>query len=153
MTSVVEFETNRNIVARSKSIVDLIAADRNLAITSKILRTAQLNIALSQKGPFTIFAPSDVAFRKLPAGRIQQLMKAESVDELTNLLNNHVVRGQINFSDLQDKQTLITKSGKQLNVAIELNGKVTVNGAIVQSKDNVGFNGVVHSLDTVIELK
>lgn len=134
------------------NIVEVVVADKNLATMSRSVAAAGLESLLTQKGPFTLFAPTDLAFGKLTAGRMEQLLKTENKEKLTELLNHHIVEGVTNFNDLKDNQKLVTNNGRELNVRI-VEGKVTINGATIQGRDSAGTNGVVHSLDTVIELK
>jgi uncharacterized surface protein with fasciclin (FAS1) repeats len=134
------------------NVVDVVVADINLATMSRSIKAVELDTVLSTKGPFTLFAPTDLAFGKLQSGRIEGLMKPENKEKFTELLNHHIVEGQINYRDLKDNQKLVTANGRQLLVKI-VGGKVTVNGAILQGRDSTGSNGVVHSLDTVIEMK
>ena len=134
------------------NVVDVVVADRNLATMSRGVKAAGLDTVLSQKGPYTIFAPTDMAFGKLDAGRMDQLLKTEHKKELTDLLNHHIVEGLTNYSDLKDNQKLVTTNGRELNVRVA-DGKISINGAIVQGRDSVGSNGVVHSLDRVIQMK
>lgn len=134
------------------NVVEVVVADKNLATMSKSVKAVGLDTVLSQKGPFTIFAPTDVAFAKLDTGRMEQLLKTENKDKLTELLNHHVVEGLTNFGDLKDNQKLVTANGRELSVKV-VDGKVTINGATVQGRDSKGSNGVVHSLDTVIEMR
>ncbi len=119
---------------------------------SRSVKTAGLDTVLSQRGPFTIFAPTDIAFGKLAHGRMESLLKTENKEKLTELLNHHVVEGLTNFRDFQDNQKLVTVNGRELTVKVT-DGKVTINGAVLQGRDSEGSNGVVHSLDTVIEMK
>lgn len=79
-------------------------------------------------------------------------MKPENKEKFSELLNHHIVEGQLNYRDLKDNQKLVTANGRQLTVRVA-GGKVTVNGAVLQGRDSIGSNGVVHSLDTVIEMK
>lgn len=134
------------------NVVDVVMADKNLATMSKSMKSVELDSVLSTKGPFTIFAPTDLAFGKLQAGRLDGLMKPENKEKFTELLNHHIIGRQINYSDLKDNQKLVTANGRQLTVK-RVGGKVTINGAILQGRDSIGSNGVVHSLDTVIEMK
>jgi len=134
------------------NVVEVVVADKNLATMSRSVKAVGLDTVLSQKGPFTIFAPTDLAFGKLDTGRMEQLLKTENKEKLTELLNHHVVEGITNFNDLKDNQKLVTANGRELNVKVA-DGKVTINGATVQGRDSIGSNGVVHSLDTVIEMK
>jgi uncharacterized surface protein with fasciclin (FAS1) repeats len=140
---------NINIMS---NVVEVVVADRNLATMSRSIKTADLDKVLEGKGPFTIFAPTDLAFGKLQSGRLEGLLKTENREKLTELLNHHVVEGLINFKDLKDKQKLVTANGRELTVKVA-DGKVAINGATLQGRDNVGSNGIVHSLDTVIEMR
>lgn len=133
------------------NVVEVVVADKNLATMSKSVKAVGLDTVLSQKGPFTIFAPTDIAFGKLDTGKMEQLLNDENKEKLTELLNHHIVEGLTNFGDLKDNQKLITTNGRELSVKI-VDEKVTINGATVQGRDNIGSNGVVHSLDTVIEM-
>lgn len=133
------------------NVVEVIVADINLTSMLKIVRAAGLDTVLCQKGPFTIFAPTNIAFGKMPAGRMEHLLKPENRERLNELLNHHVVDGLAGFDDLKDNQKLVTANGRELKIQIEA-GKVTINGATIQSRDAIGSNGVVHSVDTVIEM-
>lgn len=134
------------------NIVDVVVADKKLTTLCRSVKTAGLDTVLSQQGPFTVFAPTDVAFGKLVGGRLEHLQRAENKSKLTELLNHHVVAGIINYKDLTDNQTLTTMSGKELTVKI-VKDKVIINGAIVQAHDTEGTNGVVHLLDAVIDIR
>ena len=134
------------------NIVDVVVADKNLATMSKGLKAAGLETELGKTGPFTVFAPTDLAFGKLAAGEITELLKPENKVKLTDILNYHVVEGKTNFKDLKDGQKLKTMNGKELDVKVS-NGNVTVNGSKVQGRDSEASNGVVHSVDSVITTK
>jgi uncharacterized surface protein with fasciclin (FAS1) repeats len=131
------------------NIVDVVVADKNLATMSKSVKAAQLETELSKPGPFTFFAPTELAFGKLKAGEITELLKPENRIKLTGILNYHVVEGKTNFKDFKDGQKLKTLNGKELLVQVA-NGAVSVNGAKVQARDMQADNGVVHALDTVV---
>jgi uncharacterized surface protein with fasciclin (FAS1) repeats len=133
------------------NIIDVVVADKNLATMSKSVKAAGLETELAQKGPFTVFAPSDMAFGKLASGVLTNWMKPENKIKFAGILNHHVVEGKNNFKDLKDGQKLVTVNGRELQVKIT-NGNVTINGAKVQGRDSEASNGVVHSLDTVIAL-
>lgn len=109
-----------------------------------------LDQILSGTGPYTVFAPSDLAFGKLEAGIIENLLKPESKVKLTELMNHHVVSGKINFKDLKDGDKLKSLDGKELSVKVA-NSMVSVNGATIQNRDVQTSNGVIHSLDTVLK--
>ena len=136
----------------SKTIVDVVVADKNLATMMRGVKAAGLEMELSKTGPFTVFAPTDLAFGKLAAGEMTELLKPENKVKLSDILNYHVVEGKTNFKDLKDGQKLKTVNGKELDVKVN-NGKVTINGATLQGRDSEASNGVVHSVDTVIAVK
>jgi uncharacterized surface protein with fasciclin (FAS1) repeats len=134
---------------KMKNILDVVVADKNLATMLKSVKAAGLETELGKTGPFTIFAPTDLAFGKLPTDKMTELLKPENKVKLADILNYHIVRGKTNFKDLKDGQKLKTLEGKELNVRVS-NGDVTINGAKVQRRDGEASNGVVHSIDTVI---
>ena len=113
------------------------------------VEAASLETEWSKPGPFTFFAPTDLAFGKLREDEITELLKPENRIKLTGILNNLVVEGRNNFKDFADGQRLKTLNGKELVVHVA-NGLVTVNGARVQARAMQADNGVVHSVDTVI---
>jgi uncharacterized surface protein with fasciclin (FAS1) repeats len=133
------------------NIVDVVVADKNLATMSQSVKAAGLETELAKKGPFTVFAPSEMAFGKLTSGVLSDLLKPENKVKLTSFLNYHVVEGKNNFKDFKDGQKLKTLNGKELEVKVS-KGDVTINGAKVQGRDNEASNGVVHSLDTVMSV-
>jgi uncharacterized surface protein with fasciclin (FAS1) repeats len=134
-----------------KNILDVVVADKNLATMLKSVKAAGLETELGKTGPFTIFAPTDLAFGKLATDKMTELLKPENKAKLADILNYHIVRGKTNFKDLKDGQKLKTLEGKELNVKVS-NGDVTINGAKVQRRDGEASNGVVHSIDTVMSV-
>jgi uncharacterized surface protein with fasciclin (FAS1) repeats len=139
---------NRQIT-NMPTIVEVVVADRDLATMSKSVIAAGLETELSATGPFTVFAPTDMAFGKMPQGALVELLRPENKIKLAGMLSHHVVEGKTNFRDLADGQKLKTLNGKELEVSVT-NGEVTINGAKVHGKDSEASNGVVHSLDRVI---
>ena len=132
------------------NVVQVIVEDRNLTTMSKSIKAAGLDETLSQNGPFTIFAPTNIAFGKLEAIKMSELLKTENKENLVALLNHHMIDGITNYRDLKNNQKLVTKNGKELTVKL-VSGRVTINNAVLQGRDIVGSNGIVHSLDTVIQ--
>ena len=131
------------------NIVDVVVADKNLATLSKSVKAAKLVSQLSKPGPYTFFAPTELAFGKLKEGEVNELLKPENHIKLTGMVNNHVVEGKTNFKDFKDGQKLRSINGHELLVKVT-NGAVTINGAKVQARDMQADNGVVHALDTVV---
>jgi uncharacterized surface protein with fasciclin (FAS1) repeats len=131
------------------NITQVVNAEKNMTTLKKGIVASGLDQVLSGAGPFTVFAPSDMAFGKLESGVIESLLKAENKIKLTSLLNHHVVAGKINFKDLKDGDKLKNLAGKELLVKVK-DAKVSIDGAIVQNRDVASSNGVIHSLDTVL---
>jgi uncharacterized surface protein with fasciclin (FAS1) repeats len=131
------------------NIVDVVAADKYLVALGTGMKAAGLNEMLSQQGPYTVFAPSELAFGKLPTGEWPELLKPENRSQLTDMMNHYIVKGTIHFKDLTDGEKLTTLSGKELNVSVH-NGDADVQGARIQGRDMDASNGVVHSLDRLI---
>jgi uncharacterized surface protein with fasciclin (FAS1) repeats len=128
-------------------IVEVVAADKNLATMLRSVKATELAIELSRTGPYTVFAPTDLAFGKLALGEMGELLKPENKVKLTDILNYHIVEGKTNFKDFKDGQKLKTVNGKEPGVKVN-SGNVTINEAKVQGRDSEASNGVVHSLDT-----
>jgi uncharacterized surface protein with fasciclin (FAS1) repeats len=131
------------------NIVEVVVADKNLATLLKGFKATKLEQELSKSGPFTVFAPTDLAFGKLAAGEMTDLMKPVNKIKLTDILHLHVVEGKTNIKDLVDGQKLKSVNGKELRVEVK-DGAVSINGARIQGRDMEASNGVVHSLDKVI---
>jgi len=105
---------------------------------------------LSGKGPFTVLAPTDAAFAKLPAGTLEMLLKPENKKQLVDILSYHVVPGVAAYSDAVVKMTEVpTVLGSPIAVKV-VGGKVMLNGATVVAADVEATNGVIHVVDTVI---
>ncbi len=133
----------------SKNIVENAAgsADHTTLVTA--VKAADLAGTLSGTGPFTVFAPTNAAFDKLPAGTVATLVKPESKAKLTGILTYHVVAGAFKAADLKDGQKIKTVQGEELTVSIK-DGKVMINGATVTTPDVISSNGVTHVIDGVL---
>lgn len=112
------------------------------------VKAAGLVETLQGKGPFTIFAPTDEAFAKLPAGTVANLLKPENKDQLIAILTYHVVAGKVMAADVKTMQAK-TVNGKELTIKVA-DGKVTVDSAKVIKTDVAASNGVIHVIDTVV---
>ncbi len=132
------------------NITQVVKQEKYMTTLNRGVTASGLDQVLSGTGPFTLFAPSDLAFGKLEGGTIEGLLKTENKLKLADLLNHHVVAGKIEFKDLKDGEKLKTMNGKELSVHIK-DGKVSVNGAAIQQRDVKTSNGVIHSLDTVLK--
>jgi uncharacterized surface protein with fasciclin (FAS1) repeats len=131
------------------NITQLVNVEKNMTTLKKSVHASGLDQVLSGKGPYTVFAPTDIAFAKLDKGILDNLLKPENKTKLADLLNHHVVEGKINFKDLKDGEKLKTVNGKQLVVHVK-DGHTTVDGAVIQSHDVQATNGIIHSLETVM---
>jgi uncharacterized surface protein with fasciclin (FAS1) repeats len=132
--------------APAKGIFDTANAEGNLTTFTAGLRAAGLPDALAQKGPFTVFAPTDEAFAKLPTGAYQLLLKDPA--RLKAILNYHIVSGYFMARDVKSGEVM-TLQGSTLTAAVSA-ADVRVNGARVTQGDIVAANGVVHVIDAVI---
>ena len=112
------------------------------------VKAAGLVETLQGKGPFTVFAPTDEAFAKLPAGTVEELLKPENKEKLVAILTYHVVPGKVMAADVKTMMAK-TVNGKELSIKVD-DGKVTVNNAKVIKTDVAASNGVIHVIDTVI---
>ena len=128
---------------------DIVAIASTSAKTlAAAVKAAGLVETLQGKGPFTVFAPTDAAFKAIQSD-VDELLKPESKGKLSKILTYHVVSGKKMAADLKDGQELTTVQGSKLKVTVK-DGKVTVGGAHVTSADVAASNGVVHVIDKVL---
>ena len=113
------------------------------------VQAADLVETLQGTGPFTVFAPTDDAFAKLPAGTVESLLKLENKDKLVAILTYHVVAGKVMSADIDGKK-LDADTVEGQTIAIDATDGVKVNDATVVSADVVASNGVIHVIDTVL---
>lgn len=132
-----------------KDVVDTAVSAGSFKTLVAAVKAADLVDTLKGAGPFTVFAPTDEAFAKLPAGTLEMLLKPENKDKLTAILTYHVVPGKVMSTDLKDGQMAKTVNGKEVTVKIG-GGKVTVGNATVAKADIPASNGVIHVIDTVL---
>jgi uncharacterized surface protein with fasciclin (FAS1) repeats len=104
---------------------------------------------LKGKGPFTVFAPTDDAFAKLPAGTVDELLKPENKQKLIAILTYHVVAGKVTAAQAMKLNSAKTVNGQSLNIATS-GGMVMINDATVTKADILCSNGVIHVIDTVL---
>jgi uncharacterized surface protein with fasciclin (FAS1) repeats len=112
------------------------------------VKAAGLVETLQGKGPFTVFAPTDDAFAKLPAGTVEDLLKPENKEKLVAILTYHVVPGKVMAADVKTMKAK-TVNGKELSIKVE-DGNVTVDNAKVVKTDVAASNGVIHVINAVI---
>lgn len=133
-------------VAGSADLVATVTNTATFSTLTKALAAAGLTDTLKGAGPFTVFAPSDAAFAKLPAGTLEALLKSK--DDLAKVLTYHVVAGRLTGGSLVAGE-LKTLEGDSLTVSLA-NNRVLVNDATVTTTDIAGSNGVIHVIDTVL---
>ena len=130
-------------------IVDTAVAAGSFKTFVAAVTAADLVATLRSPGPFTVFAPTDAAFAKLPAGTVDDLVKPENKAKLTAILKLHVLPGKVMAADAKgQKLHPVSVSGEKLD--IDGTDGVTVSGAKVTSADTECSNGVIHAIDTVI---
>jgi uncharacterized surface protein with fasciclin (FAS1) repeats len=132
-----------------KDIVDTAVAAGSFGTLAAALKAAGLVDALKGPGPYTVFAPTDAAFAKLPAGTLDDLLKPENKEKLKAILLYHVVSGKVMSSDIKGEVKPATLQGATLDVKAGAGG-VTVDGAKVTAADVVASNGVIHVIDAVV---
>ena len=135
--------------AQSKDIVDTAVAAGSFKTLAAALKAAGLIDTLKGAGPFTVFAPTDEAFAKLPPGTVEMLLKPENKARLTRILTYHVVAGKVMAADAAKLTSAKAVSGDTLKIAAQ-GGGVTIDKAKVVTADVAASNGVIHVIDTVI---
>lgn len=135
--------------AGTKDIVDVAAGAGKFNTLVTAVKAAGLVETLKGDGPFTVFAPTDEAFAKLPAGTVEDLLKPENKDQLVKILTYHVVPSKIMSTDILDKKADVA-SVEGSKISVDATDGVTVDGAKVVTADVAASNGVIHIIDTVI---
>jgi uncharacterized surface protein with fasciclin (FAS1) repeats len=135
--------------AETKDIVDVAAGNGSFNTLVTAIKAADLVDTLKGKGPFTVFAPTDAAFAKLPEGTVEDLLKPENKEKLVAILTYHVVPSKVMSSDIAGKKTMAkTVEGDELTV--DATSGVKVDEATVTTADVGASNGVIHVIDTVL---
>ena len=137
------------VAAKAADIVDTAVSAGQFNTLVAAVKAAGLVDTLKGDGPFTVFAPTDAAFAKLPAGTLDDLLKPENKAKLAGILTYHVVPGKIMAGDIAGKTAMVeTVQGSKLSV--DATSGVKVDNATVTSADIVASNGVIHVIDTVV---
>lgn len=134
---------------KTKDIVDTAVAAGSFKTLAAALKAADLVDTLKGKGPFTVFAPTDEAFAKLPKETLESLLKPENKKKLVGILTYHVVSGKVLAKDVVKLTESKTVQGSSVKIVAK-DGNVTVDDAKVTKTDIVASNGVIHVIDTVI---
>lgn len=132
-----------------KDIVDTAVGAGSFNTLVAAVKAADLVDTLKGTGPFTVFAPTDAAFAKLPAGTLDDLLKPENKAKLQAILTYHVVPGKVMAADVVKLKSAKTVQGQELTITVE-GDTVTVNNAKVEKTDIACSNGVIHVIDTVL---
>ncbi len=133
--------------AKAGDIVEVAAGNESFTTLVAAVKAAGLVDTLKGDGPFTVFAPTNEAFAKLPAGTVEDLLKPENKEKLVAILTYHVVPGKVMAADVKAGQVATVQGGK---VTITTDDGVKVDGAKVVTPDVAASNGVIHVIDSVI---
>lgn len=131
-----------------KTVVEIAAGNDDFSTLVAAVKAAGLAETLSGDGPFTVFAPTNEAFAKLPEGTVETLLKPENKEKLAAVLTYHVVAGKVMAADVKAGK-VATVNGAEATITVK-DGAVMIDGAKVVTTDIVGKNGVIHVIDTVI---
>ena len=134
-----------------KNIVQIASSDKQLSTLVTALQSAELVETLQGPGPFTVFAPTNDAFNKLPADTLQSLLKPENKQMLVDILTYHVKSGNLDSSQIEklNGQEIQMLNGKPAKIEVR-DGKVYIDNAQIIQKDIVASNGIIHIIDAVI---
>ena len=165
LASTVAFSNNNDPIKKSKdtdaTIVGVAASNENFTTLVAAVKAADLVATLNSDGPFTVFAPTNDAFAKLPKGTVETLLKAENKATLSSILTYHVVAGKFMAADVvkaikdnNGKFVITTVNGEKLTAHI-MDGKVMLqdakgNSSTIVLTDVAASNGVIHAIDTVV---
>ncbi len=137
-----------SVILPPEDIVDVASAAGSFNTLIAAVQAAGLEDTLRGKGPFTVFAPTNEAFAKLPEGTVEALLA--DPEALADILLYHVVPGKVMAADVSDGLEAETAQGSSVSFAIHSDGTPTINGALITATDIEAFNGVIHVIDTVI---
>lgn len=141
--------TKHQTTGTKSTIVDVAVGAGQFKTLAAALAAADLVDVLKTGGPFTVFAPTDAAFAKLPAGTVEELLQPENKAKLQAVLKYHVVVGRVTGSDALAAGKAKTLEGKRVTIALN-EGRLQINDATVLKNDVAASNGVIHIIDTVL---
>ena len=144
-----DYKTGADKPATKKNIVETAVEAGQFETLAAALTAAGLAETLQGEGPYTVFAPTDKAFEKLPEGTVDTLLKPENKEKLVAILTYHVVPGKVKAADVVKLDKAKTVEGSDVKIKVD-GDKVMVNGAKVVKTDIMTSNGVIHVIDTVI---
>ena len=134
----------------AKDVVKVAAGSPDHTTLVAAVKQAGLVDALSNAGPFTVFAPTNAAFDKLPKGTVEDLMKPENKEKLQDILQYHVFLANLSTTLMQDGQTLNQVNSQNITIQKSADGKVTINGKAHVVASVPASNGVIHVIDEVL---
>ncbi len=132
----------------NRNLLEAAVAHGSFKTFAKAVEQAGMGETLRGPGPFTVFAPTDAAFAKLPAGKLDELLKPENRTELVSILNYHVVSGRKSAADIGNWEKAETVNGQSAPIKL-MDNKVVIDGANVTAADIGSSNGVIHGIDKV----
>ncbi|MBV8050988.1 MAG: fasciclin domain-containing protein [Acidobacteriaceae bacterium] len=141
--------TAMGATTQEKDVVDTAVAAGSFNTLVAALKAADLVGPLKSGGPFTVFAPTDAAFNKLPSGTVDSLLKPENKEKLKAILTYHVVPGKVTAAEVTKLSSAKTLNGQTIAISVH-DDSVMVNNAKVVKADIPASNGVIHVIDTVI---
>ncbi len=140
------------IVTAKTDLVGVLKAAGNFKTFLKAVEAADLTSTLQKPGPLTVFAPTDTAFSKMPAGSLDELLKPENKAKLVKLLSYHIASGKYSGTELAKTDEVKTLEGTELDVEASTDGKtIEVDDAKVLGSDIEAANGVLHAVDSVLQ--
>lgn len=133
------------------NITQVINVDKNLRTLKRGIHASDMDQLLSRTGPYTLFAPSDLAFEKMKQGAMKDLLEPQNKLLLTELMQNHIIDGKIYFKELKDGDKLKTINGRELKVQVKDNVVIVGDIEVLAMGTKKISNGVIHLTDTVFE--
>src|SRR5690242_2560251 len=149
LAAIALFMAPATVYAAEKDIVETATNAGQFKTLAAALSAANLLTTLKGSGPFTVFAPTDQAFAKLPPGTVDSLLKRDNRNQLAAILTYHVVPGKVTSADVAKLNDVKTVNGKPIHVSVD-GDTVKINDAKVIKPDISASNGVIHVIDTVI---
>ena len=149
LCGLIAFGLAASALGQEKDIVDTAVSAGSFKTLVAAVKAAGLVETLKGKGPFTVFAPTDEAFAKLPKGALESLLEPENKEKLAAILTYHVVAGKVMAADVVKLKEAETVEGSEVKISVS-GGKVKVDGANVIKTDIICKNGVIHVIDAVI---
>ena len=138
----------RSSVPRGNTIAAIVANDPNFSTLLSAVQAAGLVDTLNSAGPYTVFAPTNAAFAKIPADQLQSILNDR--EQLRNLLLYHVVPGRVTAAQVVNLSSATTANGSDVRIS-RMNGNVMINDARVTRTDIRASNGIIHVVDSVIQ--